>query len=156
MRSKQFVGVAMLMLAGLSGCVMCDNSLDYGYTAFGGKWQRHNPYSGRVASLFDPAGSQVVVSGVPTETEWPLEFLEAEEDIGDPLMDEFLDEAFEAVPPESVQMPEDQAVGHEARPGDDQESMDEKLDLPSLPGDSREKPLTEPDAGSLPPLDPPP
>ena len=60
MRSNRFSWVAMLVLAGLTGCAMCDNSQDCTYPAFGGKWQRDNPFSGRVASLFDPAGHQLV------------------------------------------------------------------------------------------------
>ena len=38
MRSKQFVWVAMLVLAGTTGCAMCDNAQDCTYSAFGGKW----------------------------------------------------------------------------------------------------------------------
>ncbi len=59
MRSKRFSWVAVLVLAGLTGCAMCDNSQDCSYPAFGGKWQRDNPFSGRVGSLFDPAGIHI-------------------------------------------------------------------------------------------------
>lgn len=37
------------------GCSMCSDPFDYTYAAFGGKWQRADPYSGRVGSLFHPA-----------------------------------------------------------------------------------------------------
>lgn len=60
MTSNRLPWVAMLVLAGLTGCAMCDNSQDCTYPAFGGKWQRDNLFSGRVASLFDPAGHQTV------------------------------------------------------------------------------------------------
>lgn len=42
-----------------SGCTMCaDCDLD-DYGAYGGRWQRTNRTSGRVGSVFDPAGAQV-------------------------------------------------------------------------------------------------
>ena len=70
MTSNRFPWVAMLVLAASAGCAMCDNSQDCTYPAFGGKWQRDNPYSGRVASLFDPAGHRMVAPAAlaaPTE-----------------------------------------------------------------------------------------
>jgi hypothetical protein len=69
MTSNRFLGVAMLVLAGLTGCAMCDNSQDGTYPAFGGKWQRDNPVSGRVGSLFDPAGVQVTDQVTLSEAE---------------------------------------------------------------------------------------
>ena len=67
MRSKRFSWVAALVLAGLTGCAMCDNSQDCTYPAFGGKWQRGNPLSGRVGSLFDPAGVHISEQMMLTE-----------------------------------------------------------------------------------------
>ena len=69
MTSNRFLWVAMLVLAGLTGCAMCDNSQDGTYPAFGGKWQRDNPVSGRVGSLFDPAGVQVTDQVTLSEAE---------------------------------------------------------------------------------------
>lgn len=50
----------MASLAALSGCAMCVSSLDSSYSAYGGAWQRIIPNHGRVGSVFDPAGAQVV------------------------------------------------------------------------------------------------
>ncbi len=87
MSSDRFPWVAMLVLAGLTGCAMCDNSQDCTYPAFGGKWQRDNPSSGRVASVFDPAGTRMIqeispAEEVPTPTEagTEAESVEAAED----------------------------------------------------------------------------
>ena len=87
MTSKHYVWIAMLMLAGSTGCAMCDNSHDASYTALGGKWQRDTPHSGRVGSAFDPAGMQVVDSSAFVETEMPVEIWEEEGEI-EPLLED--------------------------------------------------------------------
>ena len=53
-------------LAALSGCAMCAGPFDHNYPAFGGAWQRSDPVNGRVGSIFEPAGDQVVGTGVAT------------------------------------------------------------------------------------------
>jgi hypothetical protein len=41
------------------GCAMCAGPDDYTYAAYGGRWQRDNMVTGRVGSIFDPAGGPV-------------------------------------------------------------------------------------------------
>ncbi len=84
MRSKRFSWFILLVLAGLSGCAMCDNALDRSYSAFGGKWQRDNMVSGRVGSLFDPAGVQIAGQATLVEGEPTL----AETETGEPMLAE--------------------------------------------------------------------
>ena len=98
MRSKQFVWVVILVLAGTTGCAMCDNAQDWTYSAFGGKWQRDNPHSGRVASLFDPAGGQVMEQGSPTEAEPTPPTAEEAEESAEPVVEQ-AEEAAEAAEP---------------------------------------------------------
>ena len=47
-----------LMLISLAGCRLCDNSEDFAYPTYGGAWQRTVRDSGRVGSVFDPAGAR--------------------------------------------------------------------------------------------------
>jgi hypothetical protein len=147
---------------------MCDNAQDSTYSAFGGKWQRDNPSSGRVASLFDPAGGQVMEQGLPTEAEptpqtaeeagesaEPLaEEPEAATEAAEPPMKEPKEEAAEAVPPE-------ESDGKEAESGlqaeTDKNPVGGTLELPVMPEESAESPKPDGnDAGLLPPLEPPP
>jgi hypothetical protein len=48
--------VVVLVMATSAGCAMCDSSQDGAYGAFGGRWQRTDPFCGRVGSVIDPAG----------------------------------------------------------------------------------------------------
>jgi hypothetical protein len=50
------LGVAMV--SGAGGCRICNDCEDMAYPAYGGAWTRTNRDSGRVASLFDPAGAK--------------------------------------------------------------------------------------------------
>ena len=182
MRSKQFVWVAMLVLAGTTGCAMCDNAQDGTYTAFGGKWQRDNPSSGRVASLFDPAGGQVIEQGFPTEAEPAQESMEEAEKTTEPLREETeegteaaepaMDEPEEAAEPAEPQAEEPKEAAADAVPpetadgeqaesdanaGTDTNPAGGSLELPVMPDVSAESPKPEDDdAGLLPPLEPPP
>ena len=170
MRSKQFVWVAMLVLAGTTGCAMCDNAQDWTYAAFGGKWQRDNPSSGRVASLFDPAGGQVIEQGLPTEAEPAQESMEEAEKTTEPLREE-TEEGTEAAEP-AMDQPEEAAEAAEAVPPEtaDGEQAESNAnagtntpplvvppELPVMPEASADSPKREDDdAGLLPPLEPPP
>ncbi len=58
----RYVGVLVMIAATCSGCAMCDNSLDNAFGAYGGRWQRTDQFHGRVASVIDPAGINVVGS----------------------------------------------------------------------------------------------
>lgn len=144
MRSKQFVWVAMLVLAGTTGCAMCDNAQDWSYAAFGGKWQRDNPTSGRVASLFDPAGAQIVEQGSPMEAEPAPESTEEAEESAKPLVEE--PEAETAEP--QMEEPKDEAADRQPAGG--------TLELPVMPGEATESPKPKDDDGLLPPLELPP
>jgi len=47
-----------MILLPLSGCRICADCEDLAYPAYGGAWERTRRDSGRVGSLFDPAGAQ--------------------------------------------------------------------------------------------------
>jgi hypothetical protein len=170
MRSKHFVWVAVLVLAGTTGCAMCDNAQDWTYAAFGGKWQRDNPSSGRVASLFDPAGGQVTEQqvseqGVPTEAESAAEGIEPTEESAEPLVEraegaaeaakgetETPKETAETAEPQTEEpkeeaaeaVPPEKADGEQAKRDakakTDGKPAGETLELPILPDESAEGP----------------
>ena len=52
--------LAASLLAGLSGCTMCCAPFDYDFGYQGGAWVRDNPSSGRVGSVFEPAGYKAI------------------------------------------------------------------------------------------------
>lgn len=171
MRSYRFPWVAMLALAGLTGCAMCDNAHDCSYPAFGGKWQRDNPVSGRVASLFDPAGHQEAGKAVPTWAAPTPAQAEAAQTSESP------DSSKEnpPAPKPSLEKPADQdapttqgnemqpqaaekkQAGEEAKPAKEQSTPDAK---PKVPAKVGEQPKTEDrkegGANLLPPLELPP
>lgn len=168
MRNKQFVWVAILVLAGTTGCAMCDNAQDGTYSAFGGKWQRDNPHSGRVASLFDPAGGPVMEQGFPSEAEPAPESMEETEESGEPLVEEPEDAeeaaelqmeepeggAAETALPETA---DDRKAGTDAQAGTNRTPASGILELPVMSEESAESQKQEDnDAGLLPPLEPPP
>ena len=180
MSSKQFVWIAMFVLAGLTGCAMCDNAQDCTYSAFGGKWQRQNPSSGRVASLFDPAGGQVFAEGSPTEAEQAVESTEqadeaekaeGAEKADEAEMAEGAEKAWEATEPAMEEPAESEDGGRtpapeaaeveaakpEANSADGRKTTGGVLELPVMPGESAEssKPRQD-DSGLLPPLELPP
>ena len=55
------------LLAGLSGCAMCCAPFDYDYGYQGGAWVRDNPSSGRVGSVFEPAGYKAIADAPSNE-----------------------------------------------------------------------------------------
>lgn len=66
------VGLMLLGLAPLTGCRICPDCDDIAYPAFGGSWQRTKRDSGRVGSVFDPAGgktSELAPRDSPTATD---------------------------------------------------------------------------------------
>jgi len=141
MKSKQYVWIAMLMLAGFSGCAMCDNAHDSSYAAFGGKWQRDNPYSGRVASAFDPAGMQVL------DSRTPMEIMDEDEEIVEPLLDEAEEESAE------LEMPGMSAGEPDATAGDAGEPAAGILELPDMSEKPAKSKPSADDSGLLPPLE---
>jgi len=165
MRSKQFVWVALLVLAGTTGCAMCDNAQDWTYSAFGGKWQRDDPSGGRVASLFDPAGGQIIEQGFPTEAGPALESTEDAAEAAEPLVEE--PEKADAAAGTEMEEPNEEAAtpettesensGQGAKAGTDTKSAGGNLELPAMTDDSAESPKPEGSGdGLLPPLEPPP
>lgn len=61
-RVSRRLAAAMLVsitLASGTGCRLCCDLEDAAYSAYGGAWERTNRESGRVGSLFDPAGAKV-------------------------------------------------------------------------------------------------
>ena len=56
---RRFVLPCSVLL--ISGCTLCASPDDYSYSAFGGRWQRHDMANGRVGSAFEPGGGEVTV-----------------------------------------------------------------------------------------------
>lgn len=56
MKHRLFACSLLALLAATTGCALCSSPFDYTYSAHGGKWEREDETSGRVGSLFDPAG----------------------------------------------------------------------------------------------------
>jgi hypothetical protein len=56
----------LALLAATTGCAMCGSPFDYTYSTYGGKWQRDDETSGRVGSLFEPAGPMPAGNGEST------------------------------------------------------------------------------------------
>ena len=172
MTSNRFLWVAMLVLAGLTGCAMCDNSQDGTYPAFGGKWQRDNPSSGRVASLFDPAGHHVETTAAWTEAtpapedaepEDSAERLEPSPENGEAAestlerpadRDSTTMDGAEAAKPETDVEPDARGA---AKPAAEQDAPEAGLALPAPPGErSKMDDRQDRDANLLPPLELPP
>jgi hypothetical protein len=61
------VGMAALS----NGCAMCCAPFDWDYPCVGGRWERHNPTSGRVGSAFDEAGGPIAVATTTSATPVP-------------------------------------------------------------------------------------
>lgn len=51
--------VALTSLLAATGCALPSDQGDMDYPTFGGAWQRTRPDSGRVGSVFDPAGARL-------------------------------------------------------------------------------------------------
>jgi len=64
-----------------AGCAMCGSPHDCTYSAYGGRWQRTDPSSGRVGSVLDAADVQIAETEVIYEGQ--LEALPSEVDSGD-------------------------------------------------------------------------
>jgi hypothetical protein len=45
----------------MAGCTLCPSLDDYTYSAYGGRWQRHDMENGRVGSAFNSSGSEIIV-----------------------------------------------------------------------------------------------
>ncbi len=54
------LGILLFALS-LVGCRICNSNEDLDYPTYGGAWQRTLRNSGRVGSVFDPAGAKVAV-----------------------------------------------------------------------------------------------
>ena len=64
----------LLLLSLATGCAMCDNCNDYGYSTEGGKHPRINMNCGRVHSVYDPAdGGEIVTQEAPAEEMKPMQ-----------------------------------------------------------------------------------
>jgi len=60
--SKFHATVWLVVLAcTLTGCTICQDCGDLDYPTYGGAWERTRRDSGRVGSIFDPAGARVAV-----------------------------------------------------------------------------------------------
>jgi hypothetical protein len=67
MNRSTWILMLLSLLTGSGGCAMCCAPDDYAYSAYGGRWQRHDMYHGRVGSAFAPAGGDVLSSPLPEE-----------------------------------------------------------------------------------------
>lgn len=56
MKHRLLMCSLLALLAAATGCAVCGSPFDYTYSTYGGKWQRDDETSGRVGSLFEPAG----------------------------------------------------------------------------------------------------
>ncbi len=57
--SGKSIGIlAIVSLAMFTGCTICQECGDLDYPTYGGAWERTRRDSGRVASIFDPAGAR--------------------------------------------------------------------------------------------------
>jgi len=55
------------------GCAICCSPYDYAFGYYGGAWRRDALCTGRVGSVFAPAGTQVYVPKQKSEGELPAE-----------------------------------------------------------------------------------
>jgi hypothetical protein len=57
---RRWIALAVMTIgvAPLGGCRICADCEDLAYPAYGGAWERTRRDSGRVGSVFDPAGGQ--------------------------------------------------------------------------------------------------
>lgn len=67
------VVVSVLLSMSTMGCAICSSDLDKEYSAFGGAWERHDRTSGRVGSLFAPAGERVAFGDSKTLDQGPTD-----------------------------------------------------------------------------------
>ena len=64
---RQLLRCSLLaLLTATTGCALCGSPFDYTYSTYGGKWQREDETSGRVGSLFEPAGPMPADDGETT------------------------------------------------------------------------------------------
>lgn len=110
------------------GCTLTSDQGDMDYPTFGGAWQRTRPDSGRVGSIFDPAGARLATLSPKS----PPRMEETERTAGDSIL---------SVPPENLpgkskapdknRQPGDPEQG-DAEPSDDSASPSDRLDSESL------------------------
>ncbi len=106
------------------GCTLTSDQGDMDYPTFGGAWQRTRPDSGRVGSIFDPAGARLATLSPKS----PPRMEETERTAGDSIL---------SVPPENLpgkstapdknRQPGDPKQG-DAEPSDDSASPSDRLD----------------------------
>lgn len=58
LRRRYIAGWLVLVVVPLAGCRICADCDPEAYPAYGGVWERTNRDSGRVGSIFDPAGAR--------------------------------------------------------------------------------------------------
>lgn len=73
------IATAIILLGLAPGCRICGSCEDADYPAYGGVWQRTNRTTGRVGSVFDPAGAR---GSSLTERSQPTDADAAERDRG--------------------------------------------------------------------------
>jgi hypothetical protein len=121
------VMMLILLVAPLSGCRICNNTEDLAYPSYGGAWERTIRDSGRVGSLFDPAGAKTSTLN-PKDAAVTQDELErgrrAEEDAAEPSAptDDPTEEA----------LPEDDDSGDEPKFGEDEVDEDLKKRMDKL------------------------
>lgn len=100
--------VALTSLLASVGCTLTSDQGDMDYPTFGGAWQRTRPDSGRVGSVFDPAGARLATLSPKS----PPRMDETERSAGDSIL---------SVPPEGSPGKAKDADAN-AEQGDQQES----------------------------------
>ncbi len=94
-RSRFFGGCifALVCLSMLSGCTLCQDCGDLDYATYGGAWERTRRDSGRVGSIFDPAGARSATLADRDATSDDEAIRQRGERTGDPAQDRKVEKA---------------------------------------------------------------
>ena len=122
--------VAIIAILPTAGCRLCCETDDHTYSAYGGAWERTRRDSGRVGSIFDPAGAKASTLVERDEPDRP-EVLDRERRKDDP-------DAYSLEPdkdPSRPEMPEDDTDDDEALRKRIEELRNQQLeDIDAEPG----------------------
>jgi len=109
-----FMWLVVIFAATFTGCTLCQDCGDLDYPTYGGAWQRTRRDSGRVGSIFDPAGARTATLS------------DRDSDSEDPS----------TISPKAQTGP---GVDDQAAPSDDPKELDADGDKPPSPSDRSPK-----------------
>jgi hypothetical protein len=79
MKRLLYAALCLALVTASAGCSICQGPDDYGYAAYGGRWQRLDHQHGRVGSRFTPeAGTRVEVTGQTLDTPTEIDLFPAD------------------------------------------------------------------------------